>query len=553
MLIHHPFERAVGAAPDKVALVCGRRRLTYADLELRANRLAHALRAAGVRGGDRVAVCLENGPEAIVAWLAAAKAGGVFLFVSPLVKPDKLSFILADSGARALFASPQTASTLQGPLPDLRIVIVTEDDRKPGDAVDPPSRESTSSDATSIESTSADPASIDAKRGDPTSGDGSCSIVRWDDFVRGAPENRPEAHGIDADLASIFYTSGSTGAPKGVMLTHLNMRTAAASITQYLGLVAGDVTLTFSPLATDYGWYNVAMTLGAGGTAVLEPAFVHPGQLVQCVARERATGVALVPTTAAILLRFPQLRAADLSGVRYVTSTGQALPPRHVFDLQSLFSNARIFSMYGLTECKRVSYLDPAEIQSRPASVGKAIPNTEVYLIDDDGRRIDAADTVGELIVRGSHVMRGYWRRPEETAARLMDGEVPGEKVLRTGDLFRMDAEGFLYFVGRKDDLFKSGGQVVSPKEVEAVLHELPGVVEAVVIGVPDELLGNAIKAVLAVEAGAALAAGDVTAHCRARLEPHLVPRHVELREHLPKTLAGKTDRRSPLLREVGA
>jgi long-chain acyl-CoA synthetase len=548
MLIHHPFERAVGAAPNKVALVCGRRRLTYADLEARSNRLAHALRAAGVRGGDRVAVCLENGPEAVVAWLAAAKAGGVFLFISPLVKPDKRSFILADSGARALLASPQTASTLQGPLPDLRIVIVTEDDRKPEDPIDPTSSTSPSSDATSI-----DPASTEAKRVDPTSADGSRSIERWDEFVRGAPEDRPETHRIDADLASIFYTSGSTGAPKGVMLTHLNMRTAAASITQYLGLTAGDVTLTFSSLATDYGWYNVVMALGAGGTAVLEPAFVHPGQLVQCVARERVTGVALVPTIAAILLKFPQLRAADLSGVRYVTSTGQALPPRHVLDLQSLFAGARIFSMYGLTECKRVSYLDPAEIQSRPGSVGKAIPNTEVFLVDDEGRRIDAPDKVGELIVRGSHVMRGYWRRPEETAARLMDGDVPGEKVLRTGDLFRMDAEGFLYFVGRKDDLFKSGGQVVSPKEVETVLHELPGVVEAVVIGVPDELLGNAIKAVLAVEAGSALTAGDVTAHCRARLEPYLVPRHVELCERLPKTLAGKTDRRSPLLREVGA
>jgi long-chain acyl-CoA synthetase len=509
MLIHHPFEQTVQRVPEKVALICDeQQRLTYAELEVRANRLAHALLANGLQAGDRVAICLDNSPEVIIASLATSKAGGVFLIVSPLVKSRKLAFILNDCGAHFLITSSNIAVRLELPLLALRMIILKDDDK-------------------------------------PTS-PGSQLVTNWSNFVSGAPEERPRERRIDLDLCSIFYTSGSTGVPKGVMLTHLNMNSAATSIIQYLELSSSDITLNFSPLSFDYGYYNVAMSLRAGATAICEKAFVHPGQLVQILNKEGVSGVALVPTIIAILLKFKQLRRCDLSGVRYVTSTGQALPPTHLQEIQEMFSQARIYSMYGLTECKRVSYLEPEQVRLRPGSVGKAMSNTEVYLIDADGKRINEPDRAGELVVRGSNVMKGYWNQPEETAARLRPGENENERVLLSGDIFRMDSEGYLYFVSRKDDLFKTGGQAVSPKEIENVLYELPDVVEAIVIPVPDEMLGNAVKALVVLTPESTLTESEITAHCRAHLEPFMVPKYIECCERLPKTLAGKTDRRFP-------
>jgi len=517
MLFHHPFEQNVERIPEKVALICGEHRLSYADLEVRANGLARAMRAEGLSGGDRVAICLDNGPEAIIASLAVSKAGGVFLMLSPLMKSEKLAFILNDGRVRFIITSSSIAAELGRLPPELRAIIVT-----------------------------------DGTAATTTAGEGRALVVNWKEFVSAAQAQRPSAHRIDIDLCSIFYTSGSTGTPKGVMLTHLNMNSAATSIIQYLELRPDDISLNFSPLSTDYGYYNVVMPLRAGATAVCEKAFVYPGQLIQLLGTERVSGLALVPTIIAILLKFKQLRREDLSGVRYVTSTGQSLPPQHLLEVQGLFPRARIYSMYGLTECKRVSYLDPEQVRVRPGSVGKAIPNTEVYLIDAEGNRIDEPGREGELVVRGSHVMKGYWRRPDETAARFRDGEGGNEKNLLTGDLFRMDEEGYLYFVGRKDDIFKTGGHLVSPREIENVLHELPEVVEAVVIPVPDELLGNAVKALIVATPQMTLTQSQVVSHCREHLEPFLVPKHVEFCRRLPKTLAGKTDRRFQTVQEAG-
>ena len=512
MLFHHQLEQNVERVPEKTALICGEQRLTYAELEVRANRLAHALRANGLSIGDRVAICLDNSPEVIIASFAVSKAGGIFLILNPLVKSKKLAFILDDCQARFIITSLSIATELGKARPEQRTIIVKDDTL--------------------------------------TTSTQSSLVVDWKDFVSEAPEYRLDVRRIDVDLCSIFYTSGSTGKPKGVMLTHLNMNSAATSIIQYLELEANDITLNFSPLSTDYGYYNVAMSLRVGATSICERAFLYPGQLVQLLEKESVSGLALVPTIIAILLKFKQLRRYDLSSVRYVTSTGQALPPSHLIEIQELFSQARIYSMYGLTECKRVSYLDPKQVHVRPNSVGKAMPNTEVYLIDAEGNRFDEPDREGELVVRGANVMKGYWKRPEETAARLRDSEIAYEKVLLTGDLFRMDAEGYLYFVGRKDDVFKTGSHLVSPKEIENVLHELPDVVEAVVIPAPDEMLGNSVKALIVVTPQSTLTEEQVTRHCREHLEQFMVPKYVEFCQFLPKTFAGKTDRRSHLLQE---
>ena len=274
-----------------------------------------------------------------------------------------------------------------------------------------------------------------------------------------------------------------------------------------------------------------------GGTLVLERGFAYPAATLKRIEEERVTGLPGVPTLFAVLLQM-DLSGYDLSSLRYITNTAAALPVSHITRLRDRFPWVRLYSMYGLTETKRTLYLPPEQLDVRPGSVGIAIPGTEVWLEDEAGRRLGPGQT-GELVVRGRHVMRGYWGDAVATAQRFRPGAIPGERLCYTGDLFRMDEEGYLYFVSRQDDIIKSGGEKVAPKEVEAVLYSLPGVTEAAVIGVPDPVLGQAIKAFV-VSSDPGLTAADVLRHCRAHLEDLLVPRQVEFRAELPKTSSGK-------------
>jgi long-chain acyl-CoA synthetase len=251
----------------------------------------------------------------------------------------------------------------------------------------------------------------------------------------------------------------------------------------------------------------------------------------------------LVPTIISIFLQVKNLEQYNFSSLRYITSTGQALPASHLLRLNKLLPQTKIYSMYGLTECKRVLYLPPAEILIRPTSVGKVMPNVEVYLVNERGEKINQSGEIGELIVRGSNVMQGYWNRPEETAKVFKRGD-QGERHLRTRDLFKTDREGYFYFVGRTDDLIKTGGEQVSPKEVEDILCELAGVNQAVVFGVDHEFLGQAITASLVLESGSGLTAADILAYCSVHLEKHMIPKHVEILAELPKTLTGKINRK---------
>src|SRR5579885_1624604 len=463
------LERSAEKSPEKTALVCGSRRLAYIEIERQSNRLAHALIRQGVRRGDRVAVQLENSPEAVVALFAILKAGAIFLVIHPSTKAEKLAYILNDCRACALITDSARIAGLEQQLSGLShlksiVLADAEWDRIVGDSV--------------------------------------------------SPDTPPEKQCIDVDLAALIYTSGSTGKPKGVMLTHLNIVSAATSITTYLENTPDDVILNVLPLSFDYGLYQVLMAFKMGATVILERSFTYPYKVIDLISKERVTGLPIVPTISAILLQM-DLGKFDLSSLRYITNTAAALPTDHILKLRRLFPHVRIFSMYGLTECKRVSYLPPDQLDRRPTSVGKAMPNVEVYIVDEQGRRLGPGE-VGELVVRGSNVMKGYWKLPEESERVLKPGPLPGERVLYSGDLFRMDEEGFLYFVGRRDDIIKTRGERVSPKEVEDVLYRLDGVVEAAVVGVPDEVLGKAIKAVISLRKGVQLTVQDVLAHCKA-------------------------------------
>jgi acyl-CoA ligase (AMP-forming) (exosortase A-associated) len=504
------LEASARCFPDKTALICGRVRLTYREVEAKSNAIAHGLVAAGVQRGDRVAVFLENSPEAVLAIFGILKAGAVFLVVNPSTKADKLAYILNNCQATALITAAPKLATIEPCLaqtPHLRKIFV-------GGA----------------------PEAWPSKR-----------LSHWhslDDLLRESSRHRsaPTKRCIDVDLAALVYTSGSTGKPKGVMLTHLNIVSAATSITTYLRNTSNDVILSVLPLSFDYGLYQILMAFKVGATVILERSFAYPHAVLQAAVRERITGLPIVPTVSAILLQM-DLTKYDLSSLRYITNTGAALPTEHIRKLRQLLPHVQLFSMYGLTECKRISYLPPDQIDFRPESVGKAMPNVETYIVDEHGHRVGPS-VVGELVVRGSNVMKGYWGLPEETERMLRPGPLPGERVLFTGDLFWQDEEGYLYFVGRKDDIIKTRGEKVSPKEVEDVLYRLEGVVEASVFGVPDRVLGQAVKAVVSRSTGSQLTEQDVLAHCAKHLEDFMVPQFVEFRDHLPKTASGKINRR---------
>ena len=493
MRVEHFLRDSARRFPGKTAIVAGERRVSYATLAADAARVARALRAGGVGRGERVVVFQENSPETIAALFGVLQAGAVFSVVNPGTKLDKLAYILNNCAARALVTEPKLAA------------VATEAAKM----------------APSLVTTITAP------------------LPREDES-----ENKIDIGeaGIDLDLAMIVYTSGSTGFPKGVTMTHQNVVAASASIMSYLESRAEDVVLSVLPLAFDYGLYQALMCVRAGATLVLEKSFTYPAVLLDRLRRERVTGLPLVPTIAAVLLQMKDLAPGLFPDLRYITNTAAALPPAHIARLQELFPATRLFSMYGLTECKRCTYLPPEELARRPGSVGIAIPGTEAYVVDDSGARLPPG-AVGELVIRGAHVMKGYWGDPEATARALRPGPHPWEKVLYTGDLFRADEQGFLYFVGRKDDIIKSRGEKVSPKEIENVLYELAGVREAAAIGVPDPLLGMAIKAVLALEPGTSYSEREVIRHCAKRLEDFMVPKLVEFRVALPKSENGKISR----------
>lgn len=504
MLVNDFLQDSARRHPDKVALICEGRRLTYAQIEEQANRIANGLRALGAQRGDRLAIWLPNSVEAVIAIFAILKAGGVFTVINPTTRPAKLAYILNNCSASGLFLPARGQDQLDRlfrDIPSLQLAVLCGRGSAPPKASPP-------------------------------------HIVPFSHLLETCPSVRPPCPSIDIDLACLIYTSGTTGEPKGVMSTHANVAFAASSIIQYLENRPEDVIINVLPLSFDYGLYQLLMVFKFGGTLVLERSFAYPAAALRRIEQERVTGLPGVPTLFAMLLQM-DLSRFDLSSIRYLTNTAAALPVEHIRRLREAFPWARLYSMYGLTECKRTLYLPPEELDRRPGSVGIAIPGTEVWIEDEAGNRLGPGE-VGELVVRGSHVMQGYWGDPEETAKRYRPGRYPAERLLYTGDLFRMDEEGFLYFVARKDDIIKSRGEKVAPKEVESVLYQLPGVVEAAVIGVPDEVLGQAIKAFVVCGDGHTLTEQEVLRHCARHLEDFMIPRTVEFRTSLPKTPSGK-------------
>ena len=477
--------------PDRPALIDGDRHWSHTRFRDEVEALAGRLVAAGIERGDRVAILLPKCLEECAAIFAIARADAVFVPINPVLKSEQIRHILTDSGARALITRADQA----GRLGDIRTECA------------------------------------------------DLAVLFADEPVE-APA-APAARAIGPDLAAILYTSGSTGAPKGVMLSHQNLLAGTRIVRTYLGIGPDDRLLSILPFGFDYGLNQLLTVIEQGATIVL-CTFQLGDQIVTELRRHRITGLAGVPTLWAILTRAaPSLARTPLPDLRYITNSGGAVPEANVRRLRSLLPETRIFLMYGLTEAFRSTFLAPEEIDRRPTSIGKAIPECEVFPLTPDGRRARPGEP-GILVHRGPTVSMGYWRRPEDTARvlrpnPLREAQEGAETVCFSGDLVVEDAEGFLYFVGRQDAMIKTAGYRVSPTEIEEALMATGAFRQVAAIGLPDEWLGQKPIAV-AVPTGERPDVEAILRALAARLPAHMVPARIECVATLPLTPNGKVD-----------
>jgi acyl-CoA ligase (AMP-forming) (exosortase A-associated) len=514
-LVHHLLRASAQQYARHEALVHGEQRLSYAELWRRVSHLGHGLREAGVSRGDRVGVLLDPSTALAISLLGVSASGGVFVPIHHGLFAEQVEHIVCDCGMRGLILDAGRFSKLQPVLegcPSLKFAVV----------VGAPAEQSTRL----------------ARHDFDTLCDGSAAT--------------PRDLAIDQDLAAILYTSGSTGKPKGVMLSHANLLAGAEIVADYLQITHDDRTLAVLPFSFDAGLNQLMTALYAGGTCVLIK-FLFAKEIVAALAKERITGLAGVPSLWNLLAQdSSKLRDTPLEQLRYITNTGGALPLTVLARLREALPQTDVVLMYGLTEAFRSTYLPPEELDRRPTSMGKAIPNTEIFVVDEAGRQCGPGE-VGELVHRGPTVSLGYWGHPELTAQVLRpDPFSPPQLsqpdiVCYSGDLVKTDEEGYLYFVGRRDNQIKSAGFRISPNEVEAALNSHASVREAAVIGLPDEVLGEHIKALVVAQNEVVVDTDALLEHVAEHLPRHMVPREVEVLDELPKTSSGKID--YPLLR----
>jgi acyl-CoA ligase (AMP-forming) (exosortase A-associated) len=510
-LIHDFIPHSAKRSPEKEALAYQGRRLSYGQLAQEVEQTAVGLLALGLGRSERVAVYLEKRVETVAAQFGAAAAGGVFVPINPLLKPDQVAYILKDCNVRILVTSADRLNLLEAVLPtcpDLcNVVVVGEADRLP--VV------------------------------------GGVDIIRWSEVAAATGIFRPHRV-IDTDMAAILYTSGSTGRPKGVVLSHRNMVAGAKSVAQYLENTPDDRILSVLPLSFDYGLSQLTTAFHTGATAVLLNHLL-PREIVKAVEAERITGLAAVPP---LWIQLSQLEWPKNGALRYITNSGGAMQRVTLDLLRKALPNTKPYLMYGLTEAFRSTYLSPSEVDRRPDSMGKAIPNAEILVLRPDGSRCDPGEP-GELVHRGALVSLGYWNDTAKTAERfkpvppLHHGLPMPEMAVWSGDTVRMDEEGFLYFISRNDEMIKTSGYRVSPTEVEEVIYGREQVGEAAAIGVAHPTLGQAIVAVVSPKEGMHIDADALLSALKPHLPGYMLPgRIIVWNGSLPRNPNGKIDRK---------
>jgi len=504
-------------SPEALALTYAKTTIRYSELHEAVAGFAGGLLALGLQRGERVAIYLEKRFETVIASFGAPAAGGVFVPLNPLLKPDQVGYILRDCNVRVLGTSPERLALLTDTLKqchDLRHVVV-----------------------------------LDSPEPLPTSG--PISYLRWSELL--AMPQKPGHRVIDTDVVGILYTSGSTGKPKGVVLSHRNMLAGAKSVASYLENHSGDTLLAALPLSFDAGFSQLTTAFHVGARVVLLN-YLLPRDVIKAIEREKVTGLTAVPP---LYIQLTQLNWPEsITGhLRYFANTGGRMPRETLAALRRHLPKAKPFLMYGLTEAFRSTYLPPTEVDRRPDSIGKAIPNAEILVLREDGSPC-APNEPGELVHRGALVGMGYWNDPEKTAERYrpLPVNAPGreaglvlpEIAVFSGDTVRMDEDGFLYFIGRRDEMMKTSGYRVSPTEVEEILYATRMVGECVAFGVDHDTLGQAIQVIATPPAGSEIDTTALLAECRVRMPAYMVPAGIEVRDGpLPRNPNGKIDRKT--------
>ncbi len=512
-LIHQFIARSALATPNAVALLHKNSEYSYAQLQVQVESVAAGLTQGGLAPAERVAIYLPKQPETVFGIFGAALAGGVFVPVNPLLKPNQVAYILKNCNVRVLITSADRLSLLADVLAqchDLRTVIVT--DQQPSDQLVPK----------------------------------TINVLAWPSAFPALPDSSQYAQRrIDADMAAILYTSGSTGNPKGVVLSHRNMVAGAESVAEYLGNRAEDRLLAVLPFSFDYGLSQMTTAFSVGASVVLMD-YLLPRDVIRAVERFSITGLAAVPP---LWNQLAQLDWPDgaKNTLRYITNSGGAMPKATTQKLQQSLPDTDIYLMYGLTEAFRSTYLPPDQVSIRPESMGKAIPNAEILVVREDGSEC-APGEPGELVHRGALVALGYWNDAEKTAERFKPcpsqlAEIPlTEIAVWSGDQVKRDEEGYLYFISRKDEMIKTSGYRVSPTEIEEVIYNSRLVKEVAAIGLPHPTLGQAI--LLLVTGDDNIDREMIVKHCQKELPNFMVPQAIEIKAILPRNQNGKIDRK---------
>jgi acyl-CoA ligase (AMP-forming) (exosortase A-associated) len=513
VLLHDLIFESATRNSSKTALKYKSTSLTYVELADQVERLSRALVDIGVKKQDRVAIYLPKCLENVVAIFAAAAAGAVFVPINPALKSHQVSHILLDCDAKILITTQNKCRALNAALGycvDLETVVLID------------------------EAANQDKAMY-AQR-----------LIHWDELI--ANPASPHGHRvIDSDMVSLIYTSGSTGDAKGVILSHRNMMAGAKSVAQYLNNTSSDRILAVLPLSFDYGMSQLTTAFLVGATVVLIN-YLLPMEVLNTLAQEKITGLAAVPPLWNLLVELPWPKEVA-SNLRYITSSGGVVPVETTQLLRQVLPNTEIFLMYGLTEAFRSTYLAPDQIDKRPNSIGKAIPNAEVLVLRSDGTPC-AVDEPGELVHRGSLVSLGYWNDEEATKQRFrpvpnrFDAIPCDELAVWSGDIVKMDSEGYLYFLRRDDDMIKTMGYRVSPNEVEEIFYRTGLVSEVVALGIPHSTIGQSIVLVVIRKNDSEVTEKQLLDHCKQRLANYMMPSEIVFRASIPTNPNGKVDRK---------
>ncbi len=500
MQVHQLLEQAADSFPDKKAVWYNEEWSTYKEVNIASEKIASYLSKHGINRGDRVAILYENSFNYIAAYFGILKAGAVVVGLNTETNAEALIYLLNNSESKAIISNKKYSKHLLHALvkcPYLKEAIINQDDLSKYEKI------------------------------------GHCHTVTLED-VYGNKEEKQFIQSIDIDLAEIVYTSGSTGKPKGVMLTHLNLVSNMRSICRYLNLTKDDRIMVILPFYYIYGKSLLLTHFLLGASVVIDNRFVFPNKVLETMEKTKTTGFAGVPSTFMILLNRSNLKEMPLKSLRYVSQAGGAMAPAVQKEVVKAFDPAKVFIMYGATEAApRLSWLDPELLFRKWGSIGIPVDNVDLLIVDSNGKELPRGEE-GEIAARGSNIMKGYWKDPEETALVLKQG------MYFTGDLGKQDEEGFFYVVGRSKDIIKVKGFRVGAKEIEEAILEINEVHETAVIGVDDPILGEAVMALIIPKEKDWSDSEKVLQYLKKKLPSLKLPKYIEFRDSFPKNESGK-------------